>query len=150
MLLPSLLLSWLDSLGSKTYWSRAASTLICALVYPCIFQYVDTSVLPTKLRFNVSVWHGLMSNHDAYDVALDGGSQDLQIYWAERGPDDGPRPSDPELTVTDDVFWKWKENVLGQDPVTGHELATELDRSATEVHGNSSTYFKTNSCSCLV
>ena len=79
-----------------------------------VFQYEDTTTLPTKLRFNVTVSHAAVSNSDAYRVKLSGGNQHQQIFWTERGPNEGPKPWDSELTVTDDVFWIWSQNALGR------------------------------------
>ena len=62
----------------------------------------------------MTVSHAAVSNSDAYRVKLSGGNQHQQIFWTERGPNEGPKPWDSELTVTDDVFWTWSQNVLGR------------------------------------
>ena len=79
-----------------------------------LFQYVDTSVLPTKLRFNVTVSHETpASNSDAHSVVVKGGDKDQEIFWADRGSGEGPMPWDPELHVVDNVWWTWTKSILG-------------------------------------
>ena len=88
----------------------------------------------------MTVSHTATSNSDAHRVKMSGGNRHQQIFWTERGPDEGPKPWDSELTVTDDVFWTWSQNVLGRSM---KELSFIYNRDA-HVHHIYHSFVKLN------
>ncbi len=82
-----------------------------------LFQYTNTSVYPTQLRFEVTVDHAGSSTDDAYSVSVTGGDSGFDILWSDRTGSDGPATTDPDLTVTNDRLWEYTADPLGKEPI---------------------------------